>query len=143
MRVAECWTDHRLVQSALSLHIAPLHGKQPRNVRKSFNICRLQDPGQVQCFQVVLNEKLSSNLLLVGTCSEKWMQFKDVIKQTATTVLGLKTLAHQHWFDENHKTISAALHAKNKAYADWQNDPSSISKKDKFKHLKCKVQVEL
>lgn len=41
------------------------------------------------------------------------------------------------------KPLSAALQAKNKAYADWQTNLSSVSKKHKFKHLQSKVQKEL
>lgn len=92
----------------LNLHTAPLHCKKPRTVR---NIGRLQDLDKGQCFQVLLNEKLTGNLPLVETCSGKWMQFKGV---TVQTVLGTKG-----WFDKNYKIFSAALQAKNKVYVDW------------------------
>lgn len=72
------------------------------------------------------------SLPLVGTYSEKWMQFKDIIMQPTTTVLGLKTQNHKNWFDKSHKIISAVLWAKSKSYTDWQNDPSSVLRKDKF-----------
>lgn len=45
-----------------------------------------------------MNEKISINILLVGTCSEKGIQFKEVIVQTATTLLELKTQVPQVCF---------------------------------------------
>lgn len=60
--------------------------------------------------------------------------------QLATTLFGLEAQAHQDWFDENHETISEALQVKNKT--DWQNNPSSVSNKDKFKYPWSKVQTE-
>lgn len=75
------------------------------------------------------------------------MKFKDVIMQTVKTILRLKTWAYQNWFNENHKTTSAAPfptpQAKNKDYVDWQNNPLFVSEKDKFKHLQSEVQTEL
>lgn len=41
------------------------------------------------------------------------------------------------------ETISTALRAKNKADADRQSDPSSVSKKNKIKHLQSNKQEEL
>ena len=65
------------------------------------------------------------------------------ISDTAKEVLGPKVHVHQDWFDENNEPISTVIKAKNKAYIEWQNDLSSASKKDKFKHLQSKVQLEL
>lgn len=44
------------------------------------------------------------------------------------TILQMKTWIDQDWFDENQDHLSSPQF-KDKAYADWQNDPSSISKK--------------
>lgn len=45
-----------------------------------------------------------------------WMQFKDIITQTATTVLRLKTESTKTGLMKI--TISVALQTKNKAYTD-------------------------
>lgn len=104
--------DRRLVWSAFNPHIDLLHHKQ-ENYQKVIQHQQTIRPRKVQHFQDVLNEKLTGNLLLVAICLKRWMQFKDVITPIAITVLELKTWVHQDWFDENHKTISAALQAKN------------------------------
>ena len=49
----------------------------------------------------------------------------------------------QVWFDENDEKIKDVFHIKNKAFIEWQNDPSSVYKRDKFKTLQAKVQSEL
>ena len=56
---------------------------------------------------------------------------------------GPKVHIHQDWFGENNESISTAIKAKNNAYIQWQNDLSSTLKKEKFKHLQSKVQLEL
>ena len=52
--------------------------------------------------------------------------------ETANTVLGPKKDEHHDWFDKNDEHITQLLHAKNQAYVEWQNDPSSKSKADKL-----------
>ena len=67
---------------------------------------------------------------LTGNTMEKWPQFKQIVIDSAKSTLGLKKRAHQDWFDENNEEICKALDKKNKAYQEWQNDPSSVSDKD-------------
>ena len=55
----------------------------------------------------------------------------------------MKTRTHEDWFDENDEKIKEAIHAKNKSYIEWLNDPSSVSKREKFKALQAKVQTDL
>ena len=69
--------------------------------------------------------------------------FRDIVTETANTVLGPKERVHQDWFDENDKNTNEAIDAKNEAFTEWQNHPTSASKIDKFRHLKGKVQAEL
>ena len=69
--------------------------------------------------------------------------FQETISDTAKEVLGHDVHVHQDLFDENNESISTAIKAKNKAYIERQNDLSSALKKDKFKHLQSKVQLEL
>ena len=59
--------------------------------------------------------------------------------EIAKEVFGVKTRTHEDWFDENDEKIKEAIHAKNKSYIEWLNDPSSVSKHEKFKALQGKV----
>lgn len=143
MRGAECWTDHRLVRATLQLRIAPHHQKRPKTGRTAFNISRLQQPSYLQSFQSRLDDQLSANGPLTGTPTEKWNQFKEVVTETAKTVLGPKFRKNQDWFDENNSAIEELLNKKNKAFMEWQNDPKSAPKKDRFKSLQASAQREI
>ena len=75
--------------------------------------------------------------------AEKWTSFKETVRETAKEVHGAKTRTHEDWFDENDEKIREAIHAKNKSYIEWLNDPSSVSKREKFNALQAKVQNDL
>ncbi|XP_076042061.1 uncharacterized protein LOC143025963 [Oratosquilla oratoria] len=57
--------------------------------------------------------------------------------------IGPRKRIHQDWFDENDETIKSLLDNKQKAFIEWQNDPSSTSKRDRFKHLQRQAQTTL
>ena len=109
MRGAECWIDHRLVRAMLALHIVPLRGNQPKTVRATYNVARLNDPSYQAWFQQVLDEKLQDCVTTKGS-TEKWTSFKETVSKTAKEVLGVKTRTHEDWFDENNKKIKEAIY---------------------------------
>ncbi|KAL6488465.1 hypothetical protein MHYP_G00022060 [Metynnis hypsauchen] len=138
-----CWTDHRLIRSILTLHIIPNQQKKPRLVRLSFNIEKLKNPFTRERFASSLDDSLASHGPLTGDATQQWDQFKTLVKDTAQTVLGSKKRVHQDWFDENDEDISRLLAEKQKAFTAWQNDLSSTSKRDRFKHLQSQAQTAL
>ena len=142
VRGAECWTDHRLVRAVLVLHIAPPHGNRSKTVRAVYNVARLKDPYYRVQFQQLLDEKLQVRVTIEGS-TEKWISFKETVSETAKEVLGAKTRTHKDWFDANNEKIKEVIHAKNKSYIEWLNDPSPVSKREKFKALQAKVQTDL
>ncbi|XP_056669278.1 craniofacial development protein 2-like isoform X1 [Monodelphis domestica] len=143
MRGAECWTDHRLVRATLQMRIAPRHPKCTQAVRAFYNVSHLRDPSYLQTFQSCLDDKLSAKGPLTGSSTEKWNQFRDAVKETSKAVLGPKQRNHQDWFDENNTAIEDLLSKKNKAFMEWQNNPNSAPKKDRFKSLQATAQCEI
>ena len=143
MRGAECWTDHRLVRTVLNLHIARVQRRKPKAARPKFNISQLQNPFVKEKFQTHLDEALTAQGPLTGDPTEQWNQFKQTVTESANATIGLKKRVHQDWFDENSEDINKLLEEKHTAYINWQNDISSTSKKDCFKHLQSKAQREL
>nr|KAG5693154.1 hypothetical protein BaRGS_035352 [Batillaria attramentaria] len=143
MRGAECWTDHRLIRAVMNLHIPPPHRNQTKTVRASYNTARLKNACYVDRFQQALEEKFQDSMTSAGNSTEMWASFKNTVSETAKEILGPNKRVHQDWFDDNNEQIQTALNAKNKAYMEWQNDPSSVSKRDRFKSLQAKVQAEL
>ena len=143
MRGAECWTDHRLIRSILSLHIAPTHRKTPKVIRPAFNVAKLECSQRRSEFADDLDGRLTSHGPLTGCPTQKWEQFRSLLSESATNTIGHRKRVHRDWFDENDENIKALLDAKQKAFVEWQNAPSSISKRDKFKHLQRQAQTSL
>ena len=142
MRGAECWTDHRLIRAVLKLHIAPAQRKLPKTVRAAFDIAKLNKDVLCKRFQDTLDANIQ-NATLNEDCTEKWDQFKNVVNETAKSVLGPKQRTHQDWFDDNDEQTTQLLQEKNSAFITWQNDHSSQAKKDRYKHLKKQAQRKL
>ena len=143
MRGAECWTDHRLVRSTLTLHITPNQQKRPKQTRAAFNTEKLGAGMYREQFAAQLDQNLTTLGPLTGDVNQQWEQFKTLVKETAQSLLGPKKRVHQDWFDENDEAITKLLTEKQKAFTAWQNDLSSISKKDHFKHLQSQAQASL
>ena len=119
MRVAKCWTDHRLIRAVLKLHIAPAQRKCPKTVRAAFDIAKLKKGLLCERFKDTLDANIQ-NATLPEDSTEKWDQIKN-----------------QDWFDDNDKQITQLLQEKNIA---WQNDHSSQAKTNRYKHLKKQAQ---
>ncbi|XP_047488449.1 uncharacterized protein LOC125038869 [Penaeus chinensis] len=82
--------------------------------------------------------------LLETKMKMKWIQFKESVTETAEkTVLGLKRRNHQDWFNENDSAIEELLAKKNKPFMEWQNDPGSSTKKERFKSYQSLAQRQI
>ena len=140
-RGAECWTDHRLIRTVLILHIAPAQRKHQKTARAAFDIAKLKKDDLCKIFQDTLDANLQ-NATLTKDCTEKWDQFKNVVNETAKSVLGPKQRIHQDWFDDDEQ-FTQLLREKNRTFITWQNDHSSQAKNDRYKHLKMQAQRKL
>ena len=124
-------------------HVPPPHRNRPKTVRASYNTSKLKNPYHLEEYQRLLDEKFPGGSIPSGSTIEKWSAFKDAITAVAKEVLGSKTRMHQDCFDENGESIQAALDPKNKAFTVWQNGPTSVAMKTKFKTLQTRVQSDL
>ena len=111
LRGAECWTDHRLIRAVLKLHIAPAQRKCPKTVRATFDIAKLKKGVLCKRFQDTLDANIQ-NATLTEDSTEKWDQFKNVVNETAKSVLRPKQRIHQDWFDDNDEQITQLLRGK-------------------------------
>ena len=57
---AECWTDHRLIVSKLSIRIQPKRRPQGKKVPRRLNIMKLKDPQIKLLFVEALGELLNA-----------------------------------------------------------------------------------
>ena len=90
-----------------------------------------------------LEDRLTAHGPLSGPPPQQWEQFKTPVTLSAKLTIGPKKKVYQDWFDENDEHIKELLDDKKKAFIEWQNDISSISKHDHFKHLQRQAQTAL
>ena len=133
MRGAECWADHRLVRFTMNCCIQPPHRNQPKTVRASYNASKLKNPSYLEEYQCSLDEQFPH-----GSPSLQEIALRN---GSHSRKLSLQ-LPGRHWNlkPENTKTgltktmsqYKQLWSAKNKAFTEWQNDPTSVTKKTKF-----------
>ena len=139
----ECWTDHHLLRSILSLLITLTRHKTAKSCRAAIDTAKLKQPECSRMFEKDLDNKLTAHGPLSGPPPQQWEQFKTLVTESAKLTIGPKKKVHQDCFDEKHERIKELLDDKKKAFIEWQNDISSSSKHDRFKHLQRQAQVAL
>jgi len=112
MKGAECWTDHRLIRTKLSLRIQAPRRFGGSSTVKKLDISRLKDP--VVCANLtksmdVALEGMSSLARPDDDANQKWARLRDTVYATAANTLGYKKRHNQDWFDDNDGAISALL----------------------------------
>uniref|UniRef100_A0A8C5PLD5 Reverse transcriptase n=1 Tax=Leptobrachium leishanense TaxID=445787 RepID=A0A8C5PLD5_9ANUR len=143
MPSADCWTDHRLIISKLNFYIKPKR-RPPGNkaVMKRINISKLRNPNTATSLAEDLDNQLSE-LQLEGNAEKDWKSFRDIVHSSALKVLGPSHRKQQDWFDENDDEIKALLAEKHCLHRAYQNDASSIAKKNAFNNIRRTIQSKL
>ncbi|KAJ8032558.1 Craniofacial development protein 2 [Holothuria leucospilota] len=143
---ADCWTDHRRIISKLNLHIKPRRRPQGQRTPRRLDISKLK----VEEVAKNLSSPLSALEQIVMESSdvqnnieEQWASVRDILYSTALEHLGPTKRKHQDWFDDNNEVIQSLLSEKHRLLKEYQNDPSSTSKKTAFNNIRRTVQTEL
>ncbi|GFS00167.1 hypothetical protein ElyMa_002809100 [Elysia marginata] len=89
IRGEERWTDVSLIETVMTLLIAPLQGNRPTTVRASYNVNSLQVLPCLAQFQETVDRKLQHGLTLESSF-KYWCSFKDAIVYTANKHLDLE-----------------------------------------------------
>ena len=142
MRGADCWTDHNLIRSRLSLKVAPVRRRIPKPGKK-INVDRLKN--------TVVNDELQNQLFSrlnqinddQLTTNEYCDRFHATLRSTAEEVLGVVKRKHQDWFDESDTIITELLHEKRVAFHAYLANKNSVQAKLKYTHLRSEVQRKL
>ena len=142
MRGADCWTDHNLIRSRLSLKVAPVRRRIPKPGKK-INVDRLKktvvnDELQYQLFSR-LNQINNDQITTKEYCD----RFHATLRSTAEEVLGVVKRKHQDWFDESDTIITELLHEKRVAFHAYLANKNSVQAKLKYTHLRSEVQHKL
>ncbi|KAF7244347.1 Craniofacial development protein 2 [Varanus komodoensis] len=143
MLSADCWTDHRLIISKLSLHIKPKRRPQGnKTVMEKINVSKLRSPNTAASLAEDLDNQLSE-LQLEENAEKDWKRFRDIVHSSALKVLGPSHRKQRDCFDENDEEIKDFLTEKHCLHCAHQNDPFSTAKKNAFNNACRTVQSKL
>ena len=103
MRVADCWTDHRLLIARVKLHIKKPTRKNGSKVPKKYCVARLKEEETADTFR----ESVASQLPDIDDTN--WDSLKKALLNSAETILGHIKHHHKDWFDDNDAEIRKLL----------------------------------
>ena len=127
VRGAECWTDHCLIVSKLTIQIRSRRTTSSGTEDWAFDLdVKMQD---------LPNDQYSTE--------QQWTAFSDTMHKIALEHLGTKTRRNQDWFDENDEEIELLLPEKRRLLRVHQNDPLSTVKRTDFVTVRRTVQKRL
>ena len=98
MRGAECWTDHRLVRSKLSLRIQAQKRARGESAVRKLDINRLKDPVVSANFNKSMDVALEQMRCLANPgddANQKWVCLRDAVHATAANTLRYKKRHNQ------------------------------------------------
>lgn len=143
MRSVECWTDHRLLRTKISIRIYKPRSRCSRKKEikgSKLNIELLKD----QAVQSKVTAKLKTAYEGIdcekGSIDEIWDNFKDATFRVCSEELGCKKRKHQDWFDENNQEIISMLEEKRRLMNICDSDRKA---KSKLRILKGQIQKRL
>ncbi len=134
----DCWTDHRLIHSTMSIQLKRKRRIKKKQIRQKLNLDSLDETATQQQLQASLRESLQQEY--PDDIEGHWSLLKSNILDTCKTILGYKSRKHQDWFDENDTEIEQLISKKRKAFCAWQNDVTCKAKR--LAHSRAKADVQ-
>ena len=139
MRGADCWTDHYMLRSKLSLRVRPPTRKRP--AKKKLNCPALASRETERMLQETVSARLGDSL--TPGIEEGWKSLSSAVASSAEEVLGRAPRKNQDWFDANQQEIQGIVDTKNKALAASLSNPSSVHLRNKYKEARANCQRAL
>ena len=139
MRGADCWTDHYLLRSKLSLRVRPPIRRRPAN--KKLNCTALGSEQTRTNFQNAMTARLCNPL--PHGIEEGWKSLSTAAAAVAEEQLGRAPRKHRDWFDPNLPGFREALDNRNKALAASLSNPSSVYLKNNYREARSNCQRAL
>lgn len=134
----ECWTDHRLIRSTMSIRLMRKMRHQKGQPRRRFNVERLGETAYQQQLQAAMSADLPDQY--PEDIEKHWDTLSSTIINSCKTILGHKMRKHQDWYDENDTEIQHLINIKRKTFTTWQNDINCNVKREA--HAKAKAAVQ-
>ena len=126
MRGAECWTDHQLVRSSLSVNIRPPTRKRP--AKKKMNCASLRSDIVKKSLRTAIAHCLADapHVEEFEDCVEcSWSHLAHTVTDAAKEILGFVKRKNEDWFDSNIPGIRELLKIKNEVHRAYLGNPSS------------------
>ncbi|XP_026084958.1 uncharacterized protein LOC113060279 [Carassius auratus] len=101
-----CWTDHRLIRSTMSIKLKKRRRIQKKQTRRRLNLDSLNETAIQKLIQDSLEKSLQQEY--PDNIEEHWGLLKFAIHDSCKSTLGYQSKKHQDWFDENDTEIEAA-----------------------------------
>ncbi|XP_068599205.1 uncharacterized protein [Brachionichthys hirsutus] len=115
-----CWTDHRLIRSVMSIRLMRKRRVQKRQSRPKLNLERLDDTAYRQRLQDALGAALPKQY--PEDTETHWRTLSSAIMDSCKNILGHKKRRHQDWYDENDTQIQQLIDIKRQTFITWQNN---------------------
>jgi len=103
MRPTTVWSDHRMVRTTVLLKPKPVQRKHRAAPSKKFAVAKLKEEEVKHKLQNELAGALSSD------DTDQWPQFKAVVYNTATKVIGFRRSHKKDWFDDQDTEVGQLL----------------------------------
>ena len=146
MRGAECWTDHRMVLSKLTLTVRPPVRRGPSTGRHLNCSLLLKSAEMRATYQAEMERQLAVATLDENNNQDldaKWKNLSTTVHKSAEATVGYRQKNNRDWFDESRKDISDLLSVKNAAHDACLRAPGSLDKRTRWQTLRGAAQTEL
>ncbi|XP_068214053.1 craniofacial development protein 2-like [Palaemon carinicauda] len=127
----DCWTEHRLLISRLSVTtLRPPRRAPDSEPHQRFDCSKLRNPQVAQNYKGACERHLAHPADAVGqaTVEHQWTTFRNAMTRAAEETLANTIKKRQDWFDENDATISLFIETKRQAHLTLENQPTAAKK---------------
>ena len=143
MRDADCWTDHRLVRTRVSLSIQRPHRKCATKLPRRFDTALLTDPATQQRLSINVKAALELAPLEEGLeVDEIWGTTRNAVQKASLDTLGITRRRNLDWLDENDKHIQGLLENKQALHQMTLIPNASNESKSRYREACHEVQAE-
>ncbi|KAL3042125.1 hypothetical protein OYC64_020136 [Pagothenia borchgrevinki] len=137
----DCWADHRLIRSIMSICLMRKRRMQKRQSRTKLNIDLLGDTTFQQQLQDALSAALPKHY--PRETEKPWGTLSTAIMNSCKNILGQKKRRHQDWYDENDTEIQQLIDIKRQTFITWQNNIHCKVKRAAHAKAKAAVQTQV
>ncbi|XP_076058586.1 uncharacterized protein LOC143035604 [Oratosquilla oratoria] len=125
----DCWTDHRLVISRLTMTTLRPPRRAPNSaLHRRFDCSRLRNPQLAQNFREACERHLVEPVDQANV-EHHWATLRDAMTRATEEIIGYANKKRQDWFDESDGAISPPIEAKRQTRLTMESQPTAANKR--------------